>query len=105
MGNKVYLQPRDYVIATIHDIKEWQKGKGTFADIPNGQINFLVRLYNAKWEYQFTVTDVGRNRCRVEIRVGGNIPDKEVKIFREFALLDSMLSCTFEQENLPQQAG
>ena len=102
MGSKVYLQPRDYVIAAIHDMKEWQKGKGTFSDIPNGQINFTVRLYNTEWEYQFTVTDVGRNRCRVEIRVGGNIPDKEVKIFREFALLDSILSSPLTQEKSQQ---
>ena len=96
MGKKVYLQPRDYVIAAIHDMKEWQKGKGTFADIQNGQINFLVNLYNTKWEYQFRVTDVGRNRCKVEIGIGGDVKDKDVKIFREFAMLDSMLACTLE---------
>ena len=91
MGSKVYLQPQNYVIAAIHDIKELQNGKGTFTDIPNGKVNYAVRMYYRQWEYQFTVTDVGLNRCKVEIGIGGDAQDKEDMILRMFAILDSML--------------
>jgi len=91
MGSKVYLQPLNYVLAAIHDIKELQNGKGTFADIPNGRIDYAVRMYNQSWEYKFTVTDIGKNRCKVKIGTSGNERDKEENVLRMFALLDSML--------------
>ena len=103
-GSKVYLQPRDYVFNTIHDVKEMQKGKGTFADVVNGKINFIVRLYYAIWEYQFTVTDIGKNRCRVEIGVGGDVRNKEDKILREFSLLESMLLTNSNIELIKEQS-
>ena len=98
IGDRVYFQPWDYVIATIHDVKELQKGKGTFDDIPNGIINFTVSMYRIKYEYQFTVTDIGRNRCRVKIAVAGDVMNKEDKILREYALLDSMLAASTQIE-------
>jgi len=91
MGSKIYLQPLNYVLAAIHDVKELQNGKGTFADIPNGRIDYAVRMYNRIWEYQFTVTDIGKNRCKVEIGISGDGRDKEENVLRMFALLDSML--------------
>ena len=91
MCSKVYLQPQNYLLAAIQDIKEMQNGKGTFADIPNGKISFVVKAYYLKWEYQFTVTDVGRNRSEVEIEIGGEAKDKEEMILRMFVLLDAML--------------
>jgi len=85
------MQPLNFVFAAIHDIKELQNGKGTFADIPNGKMNFIVKMYWREWEYQFTLTDIGKNRCEVGIEIGGDISDKEEQILRMFALLDSML--------------
>jgi len=91
MGSKVYMQPLNFVFATVHDIKELQKGKGTFNDVPNGKMNFVVNMYLREWEYQFTLKDIGKNRCEVNIEIGGDIPDKEKQTLRMFALLDSML--------------
>ena len=90
--SKVYFQPRDYVLGAINDIKELQNGRGTPSDIDNGKINFMVRLYRAKWEFRFTVTDIGKNRCNVEIEINGDVQNMEEKILREYALLDSMLA-------------
>ena len=91
MYSKVYLQSQKYLLAAIQDIKEMQNGKGTFADIPNGKIHFVVKAYYLKWEYQFTVTDIGNNRSKVELDIGGEAKDKEDMILRMFVLLDSML--------------
>ena len=98
IGSRVYFQPQDYVLGAVHDIKELQNGKGTFADIPNGIINFVVRMYHAKWEYQFTVTDIGKSRCKVEIGIVGDVQNIEDKILREYALLDSMLAANTQIE-------
>ena len=98
IGDRIYFQPWDYVIATIHDVKELQKGRGTFDDISHGIINFAVSMYRTKWEYQFTVSDIGRNRCRVKIAVAGDVSNKEEKILREYALLDSMLAASTQIE-------
>jgi hypothetical protein len=97
-GNRVYFQPRDYVLGAIHDIKELQNGKGTSSDIENGRINFIVKLYNTKYELMFTVTDIGKNRCKVEIGIAGDVRDKEDKILREYALLDSTLAANTQIE-------
>ena len=98
VGDRVYFQPRDYVLGAIHDVKELQKGKGTSSDIENGRINFLVKMYYAKWEFQFIVTDIGKNRCKVEIGICGDVRNKDEKILREYALLDSMLAANTKIE-------
>jgi hypothetical protein len=90
-GTKIYLQPMGTVLNTINDIVELQNGKLTFSDTPNGRIHFLVRMYASRWEYQFAVTDIGQNRCQVQIEIDEAFNEKEREILREFALLDSML--------------
>jgi hypothetical protein len=97
-GDRIYFQPRDYVLGAIHDIKELQNGKGTSSDIAKGQINFLVKLYNTKYELLFTVTDIGKNRCKVKIEIAGDVREKEDKILREYALLDSTLAVNTQIE-------
>ena len=98
IGNKLYFQPQDYVIAAVHDMKEMQKGKGTYDDIQNGIICFVVSMYHIKCEFKFTVRDIGKNRCKVEIVVVGDVQNKEDKILREYALLDSMLATSTKIE-------
>jgi len=101
-AERVYFQPMSYVLAAVHDIKELQKGRGTSSDIAQGKINFLVRLYFSKWEFCFTVTDIGKNRCKVEIEIAGDVPNKEEKILREYALLDSMMAANTQIELMKQ---
>jgi len=91
-GERVYLQPRKYVVAAIHDMKELQKGKSNLADTLGGIINYTVRMYHSKWEYQFIVTDIGMNRCTVNIEIAGEVKHKEDKILKAYALLDSILT-------------
>ena len=91
-GRKVYLQPKGTLIQAVCDLAELQRGKYTFSDSPNGSIHFLVKMYHNKWEFKFTVKDIGQNRSGVELEVDGRAKGAEGIISREFALLDSMLA-------------
>ena len=105
VGNRVYFQPRDYVLSAINDVMELQKGKETASDIANGKISFAVRMYYSEWEVQFTVTeDAGANRCIVEIGIDGDVGNKDDRILREYALLDSMLAVSTKMELLEDRA-
>jgi hypothetical protein len=97
-GTKVYLQSARYVLATIGDVVELQKGKVTYSDTPNGRICFTVKMYAYKWEFSFTVTDAGQNRCSVTIEAGGEELARDRMIRREFSLLDSLLIAGAEIE-------
>ncbi len=87
----MYLQPIGTLLNTINDIVELQKGKLTHSDTQNGRISFLVKMYDFAWELCFTVTDIGKNRCRVQIGADGDSLSRELLVLREFALLDAML--------------
>ncbi len=91
LGKRIYLQPMGMVLDTINDIVELQNGKLTYSDTLHGKINFRVKMYAFKWEFSFTVTDIGKNRSQVQIEIDGDTQSKEKQILREFALLDSML--------------
>ncbi|MCL2300279.1 MAG: hypothetical protein FWC27_09075 [Firmicutes bacterium] len=91
-GRKIYLQPRGMLIQAICDLAELQRGKYTFSDSPNGIIHFLVKMYYNRWEFKFTVKDIGQNRSGVELALEGQTKSVGGIINREFALLDSMLT-------------
>ena len=90
-GNKIYLQPFGTALHVINDMVELQKGKIIFSDSPHGIIHFMVEMYGNKWEFRFTVTDIGKNRCNVKIGIENEARNSEELIERQFALLDSML--------------
>jgi hypothetical protein len=90
-GTEVYSQPKSSLLNAINDIIELQKGKVVHSDTPNGQIWFLVRMYSQKWEFRFTVSEIGANRSTVHLEINGNATDKDALIRREFALLDSLM--------------
>ena len=102
---KIYLQPKCAVLNAICDIVELQKGRLTFSDTPHGLIHFSVRMYAFAWEIRFRVTDIGLNRCVVRIDIGGEARGRENMIFREFALLDSMLLIGAKIEIAKQERG
>ena len=79
------------VIDTLLDMAELQKGKVVYGDTPNGIIHFRVSMYGFRWEYQFTIADIGKNRSTVQIEVTGEERGRNRMLLREFALLDSML--------------
>lgn len=90
-GHKKYLQPFDMLMNAIHDLAELQKAKTILCDTPRGIIRLLVTMYASEWEYQFTVSDIGENRCTVTIELAGESQETERLINHEFALLDYVL--------------
>jgi hypothetical protein len=90
-GRKIYLQPAESLIDAILDIAELQNAKFTYSDTQRGVVHFRVSLYGARHELRFNVTDIGKNRCRVQLGTDAGEVYRERWIRREFALLDSML--------------
>lgn len=90
-GKKIYLQPKGALLDAIHDIVELQRGRKLVTDTPHGTIQFVVSMYGFKWALRFTVTDIGKNRCQVQLEVGDKESGQDKIIYRQFALLDSML--------------
>ena len=90
-GKKIYLQPKGALLDAIHDIVELQRGRKLVTDTPRGTVQFIVSMYGFKWELRFTVTDIGKNRCRVRLEINGEESGQDKIIYRQFALLDSML--------------
>ena len=91
IGKKIYLQPQRTTLNAISDLAELQKGKISYSDTQNGIIHFLIKLYHNKWECRFLVTDIGKNRCIIELDIDGDDEKTESYINREFALLDAIL--------------
>ena len=104
-GIKNYLQPADMVVSAILDIVEMQNGKITFSDTPHGIIHYYVRMYGAKWEMKFSVTDIGENRCSVKLEIGDEVKSKERIIKRQFAFLDSILIVYSSEVQISEKTG
>ena len=90
-GKKIYLQPMETVLNTIHDTVELLRGRPTVSDTPNGKVKTRLTMYGYKWDVIYTVADIGRNRCSVAVEIEGERQDKKREIRSVFALLDSML--------------
>ena len=90
-GKRIYLQPQGTLLNAILDVLELQNGKTTYSDTPNGKVYFTIKMYGLKWELRFCVTDIGKNRCLVQLEIAGEERGKENLIYRQFALIDSML--------------
>jgi len=109
MGAKYYLQPMGTMLSAIYDIQELQRGKTTLSDSGIGKYGFTVSMYGMKVEYRFTVTDTGKNRCRVQIEADGDTQKKKKHILREFALLEAILisdaEIEFDEEILKVDSG
>ena len=103
-GKRIYLQPVGTVINAICDLIEIQKGKETYSDPSRGKVSFLVKMYAYKWEIRFSVTDIGKNRCQVQLEIGGEGLGQAQFIQREFALLDTFLTTLAEIE-ISEQGG
>ena len=89
--SKKYLQPKDMLLNAIHDVAELQKGTTLLCDTSRGLINLNVTVYGCSWEYKFSVTDIGGERCDVRISLEGEVSDILRLIDHEFALLDYVL--------------
>ena len=91
IGSKKYLQPKDMLLNAVHELAELQKGKTVLCDTLRGNVNLIVTVYGIKWEYKFTVSDIGSGRSEVIIALESDSPDGRRLVDHEFALLDYVL--------------
>ena len=97
MEKKLYLQPGRLVFDALLDIMELQKGVETLNDPIGGKLHFVTYLYGEDWEIRFSITDIDRARCAVNIEIAAKDRNgdmdgySEIMARREFALLDSIL--------------
>ena len=91
MAVKNYPHDRGKMIHAICDIVELQKGKFTFSDTKNGMIHFMVSMYGFKWEYRFSVTNLGDRQSQVCLEMAGEELGRDDMLRKELNLLDSML--------------
>jgi len=101
-----YPRSKEYIINTIYDIIELQKGKLLLSDAVRGIVHYRISMYGYKWELMYTVTDTqgntrrgasGRSGSRegkssVTIRIIGERRENEKEMRRALALLESMLN-------------
>ena len=91
-GTRLFYCPAPVILAAIHDLVALQKGDVTFVDKANGKISFTVEMHDFIWEYRFTVEKKGSRESFVTLEVGGrDAKNPTVKVFRQLALLDSIL--------------
>ena len=91
-GTRLFYWQAPVILAAIHDLVALQKGDVTFVDKANGKITFTVEMHEFIWEYRFTVEEKGNTESLVTLEVGGrDAKNPAVKVFRQLALLDSIL--------------
>lgn len=90
-NERIYLQPKSWLMNAINDTIELQKGKVLLANAMEGRLDFSIVMYRKKWEVHFTVSDMDCNRCRVSLDITGDIFQKEQQIQKQFALLESLM--------------
>jgi len=90
-GRKTYPKPKGYILNTIYDVIEQQKGSIIMLDTKHGRIRYQVSKYGYARELVYIVSGSEADRSAVSLRVLGERKDKAKDIRREFAILDAML--------------
>ena len=90
-GKKTYTKPKGYILNTIYDVIELQKGNIIMTDTKHGRVHYQVSMYGYEWELLYIVSGNEADRSEVSLRVMGERKDKAREIRREFAILDAML--------------
>jgi len=90
-GRKVYLQSKERILNSIHDIVELLNGKHANTGAKDGIIGARLSMYGHRWEMLFCVKDIGENCCIVAVEIRGERSDRRKEIKSAFALLDYML--------------
>jgi ABC-type cobalamin/Fe3+-siderophores transport system ATPase subunit len=90
-GVKTYLHDKSTLLNTIYDIAELRNGDVLISDKIHGRVLIQYTMYGFVWTTLLAISETGRNKCQVTIRVEGERRNNEREIRQEFALLDSML--------------
>ncbi|MCL1835417.1 MAG: hypothetical protein FWG48_04575 [Oscillospiraceae bacterium] len=117
---RTYTQTKEYIVNTIFDIIELQKGSLILSDALRGIVYYKVSMYGYEWELMYTVTQMrgkegqrappkpgtgartgtyakgahraAKEQSSVTLRIIGERRENEKEMRRELALLESMLN-------------
>jgi len=101
-----YPRTKEYIINTLYDIIELQKGKLLLSDAARGIVYYRISMYGNEWELMYTVSEKqeqtrrgapGRagspgDQSSVTLRIIGKQRENEKEMRRAFALLEAMLN-------------
>ena len=90
-GRKTYPKSKGYILNTIYDVIELQKGNIIMTDTKHGRVHYQISMYGYVWELLYIVSESDVELSEVSLRVIGERKDKAKEIRREFAILDAML--------------
>lgn len=90
-GKKTYAHGKGFILNTIYDIIELQKGDLILSDAKHGKVYYKVGMYGYVWELLYSINERDGNTSDVSLRIIGDRQDKVREIRRELALLESML--------------
>jgi len=105
-STKTYNRSKEYIICTLYDIIELQKGSLILSDAARGIVYYKVSMYGYVWELMYTVTELQgqtrrnsppgpgppKGKSNVTLRIIGERRENEKEMHREFALLEAMLN-------------
>ena len=89
---KTFKRSKDFIINTIYDIIELQKGRLILSDAVRGIVCYKISMYGYEWELMYTIApDAPEGQSSATLRIFGERRETEKEMRRAFKLLESML--------------
>jgi len=103
---KAYPRSKEFIMGTLYDIVELQKGKLLLSDAARGIVYYKLSMYGYEWELMYTISEIQDKvilgaisgpgppweQSGVTLRIIGERRENEKEMRRAFALLESMLN-------------
>ena len=90
-GIKTYPNTKSFILNTLYDIIELQRGELLLCDTREGKLLYSLTMYDYVWQLLYAITEMGQSKCEVSISVMGERQNIKRVIRRQFSLLDMML--------------
>ena len=104
---KTYPRSKEFIVNTLYDIIELQKGSLILSDFVRGIVYYKLSMYGYEWELMYTVTETAKSghasrggsaksiqpadQSSVTLRIIGERRENEKEMRRALNLLESML--------------
>jgi len=104
---KTYHRSKEFIINTLYDIIELQKGSLILSDYTRGIVYYKLSMYGYEWELMYTITETTKpghvsrgtsaksslsaGQSSVTLRIIGERRENEKEMRRALNLLESML--------------
>jgi len=104
---KTYPRSKEFIVNTLYDIIELQKGSLILSDYMHGIVYYKLSMYGYEWELMYTVTETAKpghvsrgastksrppaGESSVTLRIIGERRENEREMRRALNLLEAML--------------